>query len=156
MYDVPNSRFVCCYSTELGRFGLVEARKDRFMCATCESFSCPHTSVILNLKRTGNLGDDCNLLSFSDDLNRTGDRNNYKPKLLSYKPINYFPTDQLNESLHKLKDIRELESLIPEETACRHCGSNLQDGDPIENNWIAYESCVIVTTTNINFVTGNF
>lgn len=32
LYEVPDSKLVCCYSAELQRFGLVELKNQKFVC----------------------------------------------------------------------------------------------------------------------------
>lgn len=87
------------------------------------------------------------------DVRNDEQRNKYQPKLLSYKKILYHVSDHLKEGLHQLKK-NKLDLLLPEETTCRHCGSQLDGGDPVENGWVAYDSCVIITNTDINYAKG--
>jgi len=153
---VPDSKLVCCYSAELQRFGLVELKNQKFVCMTCKTYSCQHTMLLTRLKAAGNLDDDINLQYFMDEITVRNEeqKQSYQPKLLSYNKISYNVTEQLTEGLHQLKNENNFALLIPEETTCRHCGNDLADGDPIENGWVAYESAVIVTNTNISYAKG--
>jgi hypothetical protein len=44
--------------------------------------------------------------------------------------------------------------LLPENDNCIDCEAALQDGNPIEEDWVAYEHAAVITNTTVNYVKG--
>ena len=44
--------------------------------------------------------------------------------------------------------------LLPENDFSIDCGASLQDGNPIKEDWMAYDHAAVVTNTTVNYVKG--
>ena len=76
----------------------------------------------------------------------------HKHRLISYKKIPR--SDSLYEGLRNFTTENMGSYLLPENDNCIDCEAALQDGNPIEEDWVAYEHAAVITNTTVNYVKG--
>jgi hypothetical protein len=73
---------------------------------------------------------------------------------ISFKKIPYRRSEILAEGLKGLESTLH-ENLLPDMDHCPNCNGNLEEGDPVLKDWIAYDNVVIVTNTSLKHAKGN-
>ncbi|XP_022288437.2 uncharacterized protein LOC111100644 isoform X2 [Crassostrea virginica] len=155
LYEVPDAKLICCGGVTCQRFGLVTFEKRSVSCLSCCYRNCLHVStmkeVIANKEET--LYHELIEKFTSGVPSETPEttKSVYKQKLISQKRIPFFRCDELSDMLKNLQ-LNEFGPLLPEDVICKHCSGNLVDGDPVQNNWIAYDCALIVTNNTMQYV----
>ncbi|CAC5387652.1 unnamed protein product [Mytilus coruscus] len=151
LFEVPDSKIVCCLGENSSRGGLVSFEKN-ISCLTC-SGKCSHVSTIKRIMNEDhdNIFYDLIRNMTSDTAETTKTNSSHKHSLISYKKIPFTRSDSLYEGLRKFtEDMGSF--LLPENDTCIDCGAALQDRNPIEEDWVAYEHAAVVTNTTVNYV----
>ena len=150
---------ICCvlHSDSSTRVGLIIRRDGKFHCETCGLFQCQHLSALFNIINDGNEDhlEVINKLIEQENTSATHDnRKPHKPKLVSWRKIPFHRNSDLAKGLEALQDEGSLSILMPDDDNCRQCGAPLKDGDPVEENWVAYEQATVATNTLITHARG--
>jgi hypothetical protein len=90
----------------------------------------------------------------SDTTEPTKTNGSHKHRLISYKKIPFARSDSLYEGLRNFTTENMGSYLLPENDNCIDCEAALQDGNPIEEDWVAYEHAAVITNTTVNYVKG--
>lgn len=154
VYEVPESKIVCCRGTECSRFGLVSVGKKKVSCLTCSAYSCTHTAVVKRIVISGTESPYHDLIDslLNDSLETNDGTKLYKQKLISFKKIPFERSEFLLEGLKAMEHTYDF--LLPDLENCRDCGHFLKEGDPVLENWIAYDHAAVITNNSVRYVKG--
>lgn len=152
MYQVPGSKIVCCGGVGISFYGLVDLGKKKFSCLTCSTCDCVHVSVLKRIQMKGNQIPYYELIQrISNDQSNVAEKNvEYKPTLISFKKIPFKRSKNLADRWKDLE--KKIDVLLPDLDCCRNCGSAVNDGDPILEDWMAYDNAAVITNTLIRYV----
>jgi hypothetical protein len=78
----------------------------------------------------------------SDTTEPTKTNGSHKHRLISYKKIPFARSDSLYEGIRNFTTENMGSYLLPE------------NGNPIEEDWVAYEHAAVITNTTVNYVKG--
>ncbi|XP_061188793.1 uncharacterized protein LOC133196966 [Saccostrea echinata] len=153
LYEVPEAQLICCCGVNCNKFALVAFEKKTLSCLSCTNKRCLHVTTVRDLMANKEDSLYFDLLERFSTVSSENDnpKNIYKQKLISKRKIPFFRSAELSNILGNLKS-NDIGPLLPEEMVCSHCLGDLVVGDPIENNWIAYDCALVVTNTTVQYV----
>ena len=154
------------WSSTLKTHGLVSVVKKKYFCFCCEKNHCNHVQKIKHLA-VHNIDNEHyqqvlqELVDMYTSENETSSNTtNQKIICHSYKKIPFGPTEMLTRIfssgiVNNIQRHDENLVFIPKETICKHCSGDLDNRDPIINEWIANSNVTIVTNTYLGNGIGN-
>ena len=164
MFEVKRdaARYVCIEMQSQPKYGIVGLKGDSIFCFLCRKNLCTHAQFISRLHDK-----DVSMYPSVVEqlLNQYAQASAKKrvirgSRVISHQKIQFQGSaelsDILNDHLNSLpRDSEGFLQLLPVEEKCC-CGSQLQDGDPVANGWIAYSESDVITNSQILKAKGNY
>ncbi|KAJ8307577.1 hypothetical protein KUTeg_014872 [Tegillarca granosa] len=136
VYEVESNIF-CCNPYDYNRFGLILCTCIlKLYCTTCNSNRCCHVGALKRLSEEGFENPYYSIITRGKE---------HEHNLISFIKVPFERSDNLTHKLHEISMFGQC--LMPDQLSCKECGSCLQDGDPIEKNWVAYDNATVITNT---------